>query len=339
VQGPKGRERAADQGKRTISYVRFGGSRLRRSQQETAKGLNDQHLTDEQVEAEHFQAQANALAEQLPKYSAARAASANFLVVPLDGTTPLVRPTDATNDPWQLFNWWDKWPEANPGVALGRVGGILALQVDGMEAYSRLREMARVTMYVEDDDTSYTEMREIGGYTVRLVIPSPSFSMRSTMGWGKAYNRAVNEMVRKDAQSQPRTFLLVWSFPSVTSGQDAFNYRDRKVGEGLTLLAEGVLPWQGSILEGYPEGGNVQVVAPNSRPPDMPAWLGAILGRPRSRKEMAAARASYEAISRRDNAHVAAAIAARRAYEKQEREAAIKDREQAERILAEVMSK
>ena len=69
---------------------------LARHQQETAERLNDQPLTDEQIEAERFQAQSNALAEQLPLYAAARAASANFLVVPLDGSTPLVRPTDAT---------------------------------------------------------------------------------------------------------------------------------------------------------------------------------------------------------------------------------------------------
>jgi hypothetical protein len=305
---------------------------LGRRQQETAERVKDQHLTDEQVEAERFQHESNVLAEQFPLYAAARAASASFLVVPLDGTKPLIK--DATNDPRELFALWSRWPDANVGVALGRVGGILALQVDGMTAYQKLREMARVTVYVEDDDNSYTEMRELGGSSVRLVIPSRPVSMRSTIGWGKDYTRAINKMLKDDEQRQPETFYLVWSFPSVVSGQDCYNYRSRKVGEGLTLLADGVLPWQGSILEG-----GVTIQAPMNRPPDMPAWLGAMLGRPRSRREVAAAREAYEAIQRRDSAHVTAALALRRVYEEQERELANRDREKAERVLAEVMSK
>lgn len=190
-------------------------------------------------------------------------------------------------------------------------------------------------VYDEDNDTSYTEMRELGGYSVRLVIPSRPVSMRGVQGWGKAYNRAVNAMVREDEQRQPETFFLAWSFPSVVSGNDAFEYRSRKVGQGLTLIGEGdVIPWQGSILDG-----GVQVVAPTSKPPEIPLWLASSLGRPRSRKAMAAAREAYEAIQRRDTAHVTAALAVRRVYEEQERQLAIKDREKAERILAEVMAK
>jgi hypothetical protein len=48
---------------------------LGRRQRETAERLKDQHQTDEQIEAERFQAESNALAEKLPKYAAARAAS------------------------------------------------------------------------------------------------------------------------------------------------------------------------------------------------------------------------------------------------------------------------
>lgn len=306
---------------------------LGRRQRETAEGLKGQHLTDGQVEAERFQAQSNEYAAHNALYAAARAASASFLVVPLDGTTPLVKPTDATNDPWQLFNWWDKWPTANPGVALGRVAGVLALKVDDLAAYSRLREMATVKHYDEDADSAVIELREIGGYTVRLVKTEP-FMSRSVIGWGKAYTRAVVEMDRKQRTKNPETFWLVWSFPSVVSGNDAFNYRGRKVGQGLTLMAEGAIPWQGSILEG-----GIQVVAPTSKPPDIPLWLASSLGSPRSRKEMAAAREAYEAIQRRDTAHVTAALALRRVYEEQEREQANRDRAEAERVLAEVIGK
>jgi hypothetical protein len=46
-------------------------------------------LTAEEIEAERFQYESNAYASDNPLYSAARAAAVNFLVVPLDGTTPL----------------------------------------------------------------------------------------------------------------------------------------------------------------------------------------------------------------------------------------------------------
>jgi hypothetical protein len=32
--------------------------------------------------------------------------------------------------------------------------------------------MANVKVYDEDNDKSYTEYRELGGYSVRLVVPS-----------------------------------------------------------------------------------------------------------------------------------------------------------------------
>jgi hypothetical protein len=303
---------------------------LGRRQQETAEGLKDQHLTDEQLEAERFQYESNEYAAKNPRYAAARAASANFLVVPLDGTSPLVKPTDATNDPWQLFNFWDKWPEANIGVALGRVGGALALRIEDDAAYRRLREMATVECHDEDDRT-WKELREIGGYSVRLVIPSRSFSMRSRIGWGKAYTRAVNEMLKEDEKGQPETFFLVWSYPPVQSGQDAFNFHSRKVGHGLTLLAEGdVLPWAGSILDG-----GIQVVAPMSRPPEVPLWLAKTIGKPRSRKAIQAAREAHEAALRASDAYwMGVTRAQREAGERAMREA-LAEREKAEKAAQE----
>ena len=128
---------------------------LGRKQQETAEGLKDQYLTEEQAEAERFAYVSNAMAEANPRYAAARAASTNFLVVPLDGTTPLVKPSDATRDARELFLWWDRWPEANIGVALGRVGGALALRVEDDAAYQRLREMATVVCRDDDNDRAW----------------------------------------------------------------------------------------------------------------------------------------------------------------------------------------
>jgi Bifunctional DNA primase/polymerase, N-terminal len=190
---------------------------LGRRQQETAEGLKGQHLTNEQIEAERFQYESNAYASDNPRYAAARAASTNFLVVPLDGTTPLVEPSKATRDPQRLLAWWQEWPSANPGVALGRLGGALAVRVEDTAAYVRLRELTKVRHpEVEDGRDSvpgYIEYRDLPRYEVRQVVPSSSVSMRSVIGWGRNYTRAVNEMLKEDEQRQPETFFLVWSFP------------------------------------------------------------------------------------------------------------------------------
>jgi hypothetical protein len=310
-------------------------------QQETAERLGEQHQTDEQIEAERFQFESNALAEKLPLYSAARAASTSLLVVPLEpgSTKPLVDLKEATNDQRQLFSWWQEWPDANPGVLLGRVGGIFALQVDDLAAYVRLRELTRVNHPgVEDGRDSvapYVEYRELPRYTVRLVKPSHPVTMRLIQGWGPDYTRAIREVDQEERQRHSEKFFLVFSYHSVVSGLDAWDFRSRTVLPGVKLLGEGdVIPWQGSILDG-----GIQVVAPMDKPPEVPTWLASSIGRPRSRKAMAAAREAFEAIERRDTAHVTAALAVRRVYEEQERQQANKDREKAERVLAEVMAK
>jgi hypothetical protein len=320
---------------------------LGRRQQETAEGLKQQRPTDEQMEAERRQAESNALAEANPLYSAARATSANFLVVPLapGGTEPLVPLSKATNDARQLYEWWssEEFKDCNPGILLGRVGGVLALQVDDDDALLRLRQMARVDHpeYEDGRDSvrAYVEYREIGGDKVRLVRPSQPVSVRSLSGWGKDVKEALIKRERELWANRPQALWLVWSYPAVQSGMDAHDFRSRKVGPGLTVLGEGdVLPWEGSVIEG-PRGELLKVVSPMNRPPEVPLWLGKMLGRPRSRRAMAAARESYEALIRRDNAHVIARIAATRAFEDEARAKAEEDRARAERILAEAMAK
>lgn len=253
----------------------------------------------EQMEREQFQAESNALAEMNPLYAAARVASVNFLVVPLDGTSPIVDPRAATKDAHLLFKWWQEWPEANPGILLGRVGGTLALRVEDLDAYLRLREMAAEKCYDVDNERSWTEYRDLGGYHVRLVPDSQPFSARMRTGWGKSFTRAVNELARQEQRQQPQTFFLVYSYPSVPSGMDAFDYRTRQIDAGIRLLGEGeVLAWNGAILEG-----GVYVSAPLSRPPEVPIWLAKTIGKPRSRKVMAAAREAYDAALRVNGIH------------------------------------
>ena len=54
---------------------------LGRRQQETAEGLKNQHLTNEQIEAERFAYESNAYASDCQRYAAARAASGSKALV------------------------------------------------------------------------------------------------------------------------------------------------------------------------------------------------------------------------------------------------------------------
>jgi Bifunctional DNA primase/polymerase, N-terminal len=265
---------------------------------ELGRHQHDHRLSEEQMEQERFQAESNALAEENPLYAAARSAAVNFLVVPLDGTSPIVDPKAATNDAHLLFKWWQEWPEANPGILLGRIGGALALHIEDDAAHLRLRELAKV-VYPEVEDgrhsvKSFIEYRDLGGYYVRLLPDSQSFSLRIRTGWGRPFTRAVIEQDRQARQQYPETFWLVFSYPSVTSGMDAFEYRTRNIDAGVKLLGEGeVLAWNGATLDD-----GIRVSAPLGRPPEVPLWLANTIGKPRSRKVMAAAREAHEAAMR-----------------------------------------
>jgi Bifunctional DNA primase/polymerase, N-terminal len=250
-------------------------------------------------------------------------------VVPLDGTTPLVDLSEATREPRKLFAWWLEFPDANVGVALGRVGGLFALRVEDNKAWELLKEMSAVPMRDPDADRTWTEYRDLGGAKVRLLAPSQPFSTRSRAGWGRDFNRAVKELEREARDRNPQTFFLVWSYPNVQSGADAFDYRSRTVAAGLRVLGEGeVMPWSGSILED-----GIEVQAPMSRPPEAPLWLAKIMGKPRSRKVMAAAREQYEADLRANNAYWMGVVAAQREAGERALWEALAEREKADKAL------
>jgi hypothetical protein len=207
--------------------------------------------TAEQIEAERFQYESNAYASDNALYAAARSTSASFLVIPLDGTKPLVKPTDATRDARELFLWWDRWPDANPGILLGRIGGVFAIRVEDNKAWELLWEMSAVPMHDPDTDKKWTAYRHLGGGRVRLLAPSQPFTTRSRSGWGREWLQFARDFEREDRNRHPETGFLVYSYPSVQSGMDAFNYPSRAIASGIRLLGEGdVLPWDGSILEG-----------------------------------------------------------------------------------------
>jgi hypothetical protein len=89
----------------------------------------------------------------------------------------------------------------------------------------------------------------------------------------------------------PEEFWLLWSYPPIQSGYDAFDFLKRRVVNGVELLGPGeVIPWSGSR---FADG--TMVLAPAGPLPEVPLWLARALGKPRSRKAMKAAREAYEA--------------------------------------------
>jgi hypothetical protein len=285
--------------------------------------------TIEQIEAERFQYESNAYAADNPLYAAARSAAVQFLVLPLKDTEPLVEPTKATRDPKRLLAWWKEWPEASPGIALGRAAGVFALRVDDKKAWERLREMAIVERRDADTDKSWKEDRGLGGQLVRLVAPARPISTRAIGGWGRDFDREVQELARESRNRNPQTFFLVYSYPP-PSGLDAFEYKTRIIEQGVKLLGDhAVMPWEGAIVDG-----NRVAVHGSGRPPEPPMWLALTIGKPRSRRVMQAAREGYEAALRLNEAHVIGEAEAQRASTEAARRLAEGDIERAAKALA-----
>jgi hypothetical protein len=290
--------------------------------------------TREQWEREQFQAASNRLAEENPFYAGARG-STQFLVLPLEpnGVKPMVPLEEATRDDRQLYAWWSspEFKDCNPGIRLGRVGGVFALGIETNAALTRLREMAS---FEEEDwkGNRHIAYREIGGAAVRLFVPSEPFTTRTTgPAWGRQFDKALMERIKEDRQRQIQSCWIVYSYPTPFSGMDAFDYRSKTIGPGLFVVGEGdVLPWNGAILDG-----DVTVAAPASTIPEAPLWLAKILGRPRSRRVMAAAKEQHEATIKAINAHWLGITAAQLAAGDRAREEAVAELERATKALAE----
>jgi Bifunctional DNA primase/polymerase, N-terminal len=286
--------------------------------------------TAEQIEAEQFAYESNAYASENPLYASARAAS-SYLVLPLEpnGTSPLVEPSKATRDPRVLFDFWSRWPSANPGILLGRRGGIFAIRVEDNKAAERLRAMAIVPRPAVGRHPSWLEDRGIGGATVRLYAPSQPFSMRVRGGWEAEFEQAARELANESRNRNPQTLFLVYSYPPVT-GLDAFEYRTKMIDTGVKLLGDhAVMPWNGAIVDG-----NRVDASFGGMPPEPPMWLAQRIGKPRSRKVMAAAREGYEAALRASEAHVMGFAEAQRASTEAARRLALADVERASKALA-----
>jgi len=50
---------------------------------------------------------------------------------------------DATVDPKQIKAWWKHWPNANIGIATGRISGVVVIDIDGPDGEKSIKELER----------------------------------------------------------------------------------------------------------------------------------------------------------------------------------------------------
>lgn len=78
--------------------------------------------------------------------------------------------TKASCDRSQLFAWWQRWPDANVGLATGAESGIVVLDVDGADGAASLNRLAG------DDPTILdTRIHQTGSGGTHLLYRHPGF--------------------------------------------------------------------------------------------------------------------------------------------------------------------
>jgi hypothetical protein len=289
-------------------------------------------LSPEQEERERWQFEANSYAEAHPLYAAARAAAQHYAIVPLEpsDTKPLLSPSEATRDERVILDWWRDHPDANVGIVTGRPNNLVAMEVQDWQAAVRLRRLAEVEHYNEDRDAKWTEHRGYESGFVRYVS-TRQVRVRAISRWESKRNPLLPIEVL-DPNPVPERCFLVWAYHPVVSGMDAWEFKARRVIEGVQLLGPNeVIPWAGSRFEG-----DLMIAAPPAPLSPMPTWLAQKVGKPRSRKAMTAAREAWEAAERAaygfSDAELLKLIEAREFAQGQAQTAAVKAKATAERL-------
>ena len=82
---------------------------------------------------------------------------------------------DATTDPDQIRAWWHKWPNANIGIATGRISGIIVIDADprngaGETGRTLLKELGRLPRTIK---------ARTGGGGTHYIFRYPDFDVRS----------------------------------------------------------------------------------------------------------------------------------------------------------------
>src|SRR5215211_2339585 len=272
---------------------RLGALRTRFAELE---GYPRPELSPEQIERERWQWESNAFAQQHPMYAAARAAAIYRAIVPLEplGRKPLVPPSKATQDEKTILDWWRATPDANIGVPVGRANNLIAMHVEDLTAQVRLRGLTKAQSFAipEGEEKGKTFTEYLGMNFARVQFAKQGQPFRQITDWGKQASKKMRAL--EVGNEPPEEHWFVWSYPPIQGGQDAHEFPRRRIATGVQLLGPGeVIPWGGSRLEG-----RLLLTGPSGPLPEIPTWLAAKIGKPRSRQVMQAAREAWDAALR-----------------------------------------
>jgi hypothetical protein len=247
----------------------------------------DEALQDAPPEPEHIRkineiiAHGRYLAERNPLFSAARSVAVHRPVLPLEagGTTPMVPINEANQDLATLIDWWVQWPEANVGCLAGHFGRLIAVRIGGSpEALEAWRALATISYRDPDSDRVYSELQPMEAAVVTVGEQPPPVRVRNVrLPWGKKAQAQALQDILKGQRPKIIVSYLLWSFPTLESGQDLYDYPRKQLASGVDLLGEGdVIPAGGHLLDG------TAIHTPGiGWLPEVPAWFARRYGKAR----------------------------------------------------------
>lgn len=174
---------------------------------------------------------------------------------------------------------------------------LIAMHVRDLQGQVNLRQLRKGTYIPVDPDSSLrtaasgSTVEEYEPWDFARVYPAKrGMPFRMVTGWGEDVSKKLKAIEKASNENMPQELYLCWSYPPIESGYDAWDFPRRRIAEGVELLGPGeVLPWVGSRFK------DGTVLQGSSGPlPQVPQWLAAKLGKPRSRRVMNAAREAYE---------------------------------------------
>jgi putative DNA primase/helicase len=112
---------------------------------------------------------------------------------------------NATTDPEQIREWWGRWPNANIGLATGRISDIIVIDVDpgngGNQTANALRK--------ELGPLPRSLKARSGGGGVHYIFKYPDFEVRSDRQIVGARNRRIIERLPLRSPGERAPFRMV----------------------------------------------------------------------------------------------------------------------------------
>ena len=86
---------------------------------------------------------------------------------------------DATTDPEKIRSWWEKWPQANIGMAMGEVSGLVAIDIDPRHGGDA--SLCQLVEQFEDLPGTLRAKTGGGGHHLLYAYPGVSFKNSSSL--------------------------------------------------------------------------------------------------------------------------------------------------------------